>query len=407
MRTLKTKIIIAVTCLVISAQLATGMFIIFGVNKVLHQENHRLGLAVAYDLAHVCARSLISQDLAELRRYIRYTLSQEDVTQAMVVNVDCRIIMHSNLAKVGEKYAGTCPGQGQPLFSEHYTNEAGETIVDVLAPIEAAGVQMGSAILSYSHIGIEQEIKILTRKILLILCIGSGVAILFAILLAEYIVRPIRHLSRAADELGSGHFNIKKLSTEYNDELGVLARSFYEMAGKLETEICHDALTNLYTRNVFKIRLVEEYARSQRHNSPFAVLMLDVDHFKKVNDTHGHAIGDEVLRHIAANLIGQTRGSDCPARYGGEEFIVLLPETHRRAALHVAEKIRVRVETDSFLLPDGGKIPLTVSIGIAMFPEDTNDFNQLVDLADQAMYQAKKNGRNSLFEAILLPKSSA
>ncbi|MBU0665637.1 MAG: diguanylate cyclase [Proteobacteria bacterium] len=399
MKTLQAKIIVQVICLIVGAQLVTGLLILSQVEKAMHHENHQLGLALAYDLAHVCARSLISQDLAELRNYIRYTMSQEYVTQAMVVDNDCRILMHNKLEKVGEKYKGTCPEQGQYLFSEHYTNEAGETVMDVLAPIAAGGVQLGTAILSYSHIGIKNAVKILTRDIILIFSIGSLLAIFFAILLAEYVSRPIRHLSRAAKELGSGHFHIKKMDTEYNDEIGVLARSFYEMADKLETEVCHDALTSLYTRNVFQIRLVEEYARSQRNNIPFAVLMLDVDHFKMVNDTHGHEVGDEVLRHIAANLIGQTRGSDCAARYGGEEFIILLPETHRRAALHVAEKIRLRIETDPFLLLDGRKIQLTISIGIARFPEDTSDYNRLISMADQAMYKAKENGRNTVVEA--------
>ena len=405
MRTLKAKIILPVIGLVVCVQLATGLFIAFRVREALHQENHRHGLAVAYDLAHVCARSLISRDLAELRHYIRYTMAQEYVTQAMVVDDDCRIVMHSNLAKIGEQYAGTCPESGQSLISEHYRNATGETVVDAMAPIESAGVQLGTAILSYSHIGIENEIKLLTRKIALILCLGSGVACLFAILLAEYIVRPIRHLSRAAEELGSGHFNIKKMETEYSDEIGELAKSFYEMADKLEAEVCHDTLTGLFTRNVFQIRLAEECARSQRHNSSLAVLMLDVDHFKKVNDTHGHGIGDEVLRHIATTLSGQTRSSDCSARYGGEEFVVLLPDTSPSAVLHVAEKIRSKVEADCFRLPDGGAIPLTVSIGVALFPEDTSDYAWLVELADQAMYEAKKSGRNAVVRASALKRA--
>lgn len=407
MRTLKAKIILPVIVLVVGVQLATGLFIVFRVREALHQENHRHGLAVAYDLAHVCARSVISRDLAELRNFIRYTMAQEYVTQAMVVDDDCRIVMHNNLAKIGEQYAGTCPEPGESLVSEHYRNAAGETVVDAMAPIESAGVRLGTAILSYSHIGIENEIKLLTRKIALILCLGSGVACLFAILLAEYIVRPIRHLSRAAEELGSGHFNIKKMETQYSDEIGELARSFYEMADKLEAEVCHDSLTGLFTRNVFQTRLAEECARSQRHNSSLAVLMLDVDHFKKVNDTHGHGIGDEVLRHIAATLNGQTRSSDCSARYGGEEFVVLLPDTSPAAALHVAEKIRSTVEADCFRLPDGGTIPLTVSIGVALFPEDTGDYAWLwlVELADQAMYEAKKSGRNAVVRANSLKRA--
>lgn len=406
MRTLKAKIFLPVIGLVLGVQLATGLLIVFQVEEALHHENHRRGLTVAYDLAHVCARSLISRDLAELRNFVRYTMEQEYVTQAMVVDDDCRIVMHNNLAKIGERYAGTCPEPRQSLISEHYRNATGELMVDAMAPIESAGVHLGTAILSYSHIGIENEINLLIRKIALILCLGSGIASLFAILLAEYIARPIRHLSRAAEELGRGHFNIKKMETQYNGEIGELARSFYQMADKLEAEVCHDALTGLFTRNVFQTRLTEECARSQRHNTSLAVLMLDVDHFKQVNDTHGHGIGDEVLRHIAATLSGQTRSSDCPARYGGEEFVVLLPDTSPSAALHVAEKIRSKVEADCFRLPGNGTIPLTVSIGVALFPEDTGDYAWLwlVELADQAMYEAKKSGRNCVVPASALKR---
>ncbi|HIJ90983.1 MAG: diguanylate cyclase [Desulfobulbaceae bacterium] len=407
MKTLKAKISVQIICLIVGAQLATGLLIVFQVHKAMHHENHNLGLAVAYDLAHVCAKSLISADLAELRNYIRYTMSQEYVTQAMVVDNDCRIVMHNNLAKVGEQYSRVCLQQEMPLFGEHYTNERGETVVDILAPIEAGGVRLGSAILTYSHIGIDNEVTILTRKIFLIFFISSMIAILFAILLAEYVSRPIRHLSRAADELGSGQFNIKKMGTKYSDEIGELARSFYVMAGKLEKEICHDTLTGLHTRNVFQIRLAEECANSLRHNSPLALLMLDVDHFKKVNDTHGHGVGDAVLRHIAATLHEANRVGDCLARYGGEEFVVLLPATQRQGALHVAEKIRQRIETHSFQLPDGTKIPLTVSIGIALFPEDTGEYAWLLELADQAMYEAKKKGRNTVVEASALKSTDA
>lgn len=399
MKTLKVKIIILFVCLVVVAQLATGLLIVARVRAAMHHENHQHGLVVAYDLAHVCARSLISRDLIELRNYIRYAMEQEYVTQAMVVTDDCRVVMHNNLLKVGEKYAGTCPPQGQMLVGEHYANEAGETVVDVFAPIEVSGVQLGTAIISYSHIGIEKETKLLTRNIFLILFIGSGVAIVFAILLAEYIARPIRSLSQAAEELGRGHFDIKKMTADYSDEIGELARSFYRMADNLEKDVCHDALTGLYARNVFQMRLVEECSHGLRYHCPLAVLMLDVDFFKKVNDCYGHGIGDAVLRHIATTLSGQTRGGDCLARYGGEEFVLLLPETERRGALHVAEKIRSMVEAEAFGLPDGSKIPLTVSIGVALFPDDTNDYASLLELADRAMYEAKKNGRNSVCQA--------
>jgi diguanylate cyclase (GGDEF)-like protein len=154
-----------------------------------------------------------------------------------------------------------------------------------------------------------------------------------------------------------------------------------------------DAMTGLYNR-----RFLEEYASqmvatSQRRQSPFSVLMLDLDYFKQVNDTHGHEAGDKVIRTLADILQRNVRSSDMAVRYGGEEFLLALIDTPADYAVKVAEKIRLEVEGTKIPLP-GGMLQKTISIGVAEYPGDSDTFWQVVKFADVALYKAKASGRN-------------
>ena len=161
----------------------------------------------------------------------------------------------------------------------------------------------------------------------------------------------------------------------------------------LRESALRDAMTGLYNR-----RFLEEYvgtlvAGSQRRKSPFAVLMLDLDFFKQVNDTHGHEAGDKVIKTLSDILQRNVRTSDMAVRYGGEEFLLVLMDTAAEAALKVAEKIRSEVEATKIPLP-GGMLQKTISIGVAEYPQDSDTFWQVVKFADVALYQAKSSGRN-------------
>ncbi|MCX8087232.1 MAG: GGDEF domain-containing protein [Rhodocyclaceae bacterium] len=163
----------------------------------------------------------------------------------------------------------------------------------------------------------------------------------------------------------------------------------------LRENALRDAMTGLYNR-----RFLEEYvsalvATSQRRKSPFSVLMLDLDFFKQVNDTHGHEAGDKVIKTLADILQRNVRSSDMAVRYGGEEFMLLLLDTGAEAALKVAEKIRADVEATKIPLP-GGMLQKTISIGVAEFPNDSDSFWQVVKFADVALYKAKATGRNKV-----------
>lgn len=166
---------------------------------------------------------------------------------------------------------------------------------------------------------------------------------------------------------------------------------------RLEALAHTDPLTHLLNRRALTIRLVAELERVRRYNSPLTMLMIDLDHFKLVNDTFGHLVGDEVLRGIAMILQRSVRSVDMVARYGGEEFVIVLPETGETGAVAFAERIRQRVEQHSFDAQRAAMVKVSVSIGVSFFPAPhVESAEDLFARADAALYRAKDQGRNQV-----------
>lgn len=161
-----------------------------------------------------------------------------------------------------------------------------------------------------------------------------------------------------------------------------------------------DALTGVHNRRYFEQRLREEVDRSLRKGSPLSCLLIDLDHFKQVNDRHGHLIGDAVLREVSEQVKDQLRLSDAMARYGGEEFAVLLVQTDTASAIAIAERIRERVLSRPVVLPDGETLSVTLSVGVSTLHQAVRGADvdararELVAAADRALYAAKRAGRN-------------
>ncbi|MHB9098357.1 MAG: GGDEF domain-containing protein, partial [Syntrophales bacterium] len=163
-----------------------------------------------------------------------------------------------------------------------------------------------------------------------------------------------------------------------------------------------DELTGLFNRRGFFPQGEREFERAARFNRPLAAVMFDIDHFKRVNDTHGHPVGDRVLQALAACFRQNTRGIDVVGRYGGEEFILLLPETLIPEAIQIAERLRSSIEELAVpVRPANGDSPtvdvrVTTSAGIAVVQPDVRTLNALIDLTDRALYRAKTFGRNRI-----------
>jgi diguanylate cyclase (GGDEF)-like protein len=214
------------------------------------------------------------------------------------------------------------------------------------------------------------------------------------------ILLPLQTLEEGTHRIGEGDL-FHRVVIESGDEIGRLGRSFNAMAEKLERGQAtlenlsvHDGLTGLFNYREFRRRLKEEADRSRRYGRPFSLLLLDLDHFKVINDTHGHQAGDEVLRAMA-NLISQgVRPVDKVARYGGEEIALILPETPGGKALIVAERVRSLVANHPVSLSTGTAVTLTCSIGVGAFGEDGASDNEIIGAADSALYAAKHAGRN-------------
>jgi diguanylate cyclase (GGDEF)-like protein len=157
-----------------------------------------------------------------------------------------------------------------------------------------------------------------------------------------------------------------------------------------------DRLTNLYNRGYWEECLEQEFHRRKRYSGNAALVMFDIDHFKPVNDTYGHQLGDDVIRMVAHELLVTQRETDIAGRYGGEEFCVLLPDTDAEQALLMAERLRKRIadiaiEVDS---EQGDPLNITISLGIAAFDSDLHSHNDWIERADKALYQSKHNGRD-------------
>lgn len=232
------------------------------------------------------------------------------------------------------------------------------------------------------------------------LVIMSVVAFVGSFLVRQWIIAPLSELENAAQKFTAGHLEYR-IPVHSRDEIGNVACTFNEMASALKRDrdilrslSIHDQLTGLLNRKEFQRLLDLEIARSQRHGRMLALLMIDVDHFKIVNDRYGHPVGDTVLRNVADRFFAALRPNDVVARYGGEEFIVMLPETDGAGAVTIAERLRTQVRATPMDIAQDIQPVVTVSVGIAIYPVDADATEDLVAAADRALYAAKAAGRD-------------
>ena len=244
------------------------------------------------------------------------------------------------------------------------------------------------------------------RSIMLQIVIGMSLTgILIAAILARAITHPIEVLGAAVQNF-SGKGEAPALPVERQDEIGALARRFAELRTQIGQQLAelehrrselehlarHDALTGLPNRALFDDRMAVALAAARRDDGRLALLFVDVDHFKPINDRLGHVVGDRVLEGVAARIRQCIRESDTAARVGGDEFVVLLPGVASAAdAARVADKIRAAIDRPFVI--DGHALAVSVSMGLAHYPQDGTDATALARHADRAMYRDKAEGK--------------
>ena len=255
------------------------------------------------------------------------------------------------------------------------------------------------------------------------------VILLFSVLAYKVtvaIMQPIHALSSGAQRILDGHIDHQiPPPAIHDDELGLLTHTFNEMMRKLRSNQVEierdrvrlaekneelqsanevlsqlsitDGLTKLHNHRYFQDHLTREIKRVSRTNAPLSLILIDIDDFKLLNDTHGHAAGDEVLITLATIMNESARESDLIARYGGEEFVILMPNTDLPGAVHLAEKIHMAVESTRLIIGDRMKPTLvTISLGVALFKGNRREF---FAEADRALYRAKAAGKNCVIIA--------
>ncbi len=255
------------------------------------------------------------------------------------------------------------------------------------------------------------------------------IILLFSVLaykITVALMKPIEALSVGAQRIAAGHLDYQiPHPANGDDEMGLMTQAFNSMMNKLRSNQLEieqdrirlaekneelqraneilaqlsitDGLTKLHNHRYFQDHLTREIKRVSRTKAPLSMILLDIDDFKQLNDTHGHAAGDEVLVSLAAIMNDSARESDLIARYGGEEFVILMPNTDLAGAVHLAEKIRMAVESTRLIIGDNMKpVDITISLGVALYNGNRREF---FAEADRALYQAKAAGKNCVIIA--------
>ncbi|MEW5737490.1 MAG: diguanylate cyclase [Myxococcota bacterium] len=347
-------------------------------------------------------------------------MASRDLLELVVLDDQGRVLAHSE------------PEAFNTVLTDDFTREALDSDAPVwaregkayrIAVPAVSGIRWATVSAKFSLARLEEGFfRARLRLALASLALFAVLSLMLYVGLDRLVVKPVRALQQAVRRMGEGHLGTRapalksaelselsetmnKMATALQHERENLehvvaerTRELQELNARLERLAVTDGLTGVYNHRRFQEAINTELLRSERHKRPMGVLMIDVDFFKKVNDAMGHPAGDELLRRLAEVLSADLRQTDLIARYGGEEFAVVLPETTKSEALQVGERMRLAVEEK---INQGTPWPtkVTVSVGVATYPEDGKTTEQLISAADQAMYVAKRQGRNRVVGA--------
>jgi diguanylate cyclase (GGDEF)-like protein len=454
---IRTKLTLLVAGLLVPLIGLSGLLAVALVEDLLVEEMRQRGLSLLSSLAVPCSVSLASHEIERLDDFLAQFRADEnaadspfgndsptardpirDLLYLCVVDPSGRVMAHTRETAYGEMradpFSRKALASAQPIFERLQTADGTDSLA-VAVPVQS-GLRWGTLIAELSLDRLHARTARMRWQVLTITLILIALTVLaLTIGLRQLVVRPVQDLSRAAERLGSGELEQRVAVRSQRDELGTLARVFnatakqlYEYTHELESKVQErsqevyqknaeltqtnqrlteaykrleevattDGLTGLANKSHLLSRLDFEVLRAHRGGHQLSLMMMDVDHFKHYNDTHGHLPGDRLLAQLAELLRANLRSIDIIGRFGGEEFCVVLLDTGKRAAYRAAEKIRRAIERHRFEGDEqqpGGT--LTISIGVAELEADPQTGpDRLIERADQALYKSKAGGRN-------------
>ena len=398
--------------------------------KDLFTQLRQRGEVMVRFLAENLANPLYRYDINIISELTNSTLAQKDVEY--VYDEDGKIV-HDGKDEI--PLFGKILGDEVSIAavaSPELLVQAGNAVFDFAMPIYLGEIEpklLGGVRLGLRVEGISADIRQmkddlgeiaaagLRRNLIIVVATTFGLmffALVLTLFVSRSLVRPIREIASYATHIGHGNYDVT-LSIERHDEIGELANAFTDMSKNLRRSTdeirqlaYHDSLTQLPNRLMFRQHLESALAHAQRHGERIALMFIDLDDFKRINDTLGHSAGDSLLREFARRLVDCVRVYDYVAvmketvsgrdpgvaRLGGDEFTILLPDIHAPLDAAVVARRLLKAVTRPFIL-DSNEMMVGASIGITTFPDDGDDAESLLKNADVAMYQAKDSGKNS------------
>ena len=332
----------------------------------------------------------------------RFMDTDKDISYVIITDSNGKVLFADSREIAPHQYKNFIGKQADRIMSlAGSLGDSSPETMRVNVPAMVNKGQRGTITVAFGSRSLAAATEAMQTKLLCTFALAFLAGLFGAILLAKAITCPLKRLITAARAVEAGDLGVS-VPVSSHDEIGQLADSFNRMVfalkqstEKLIERANSDSLTGLYNHRYYQERVRSEIKRAERYDRPMSVIMLDIDHFKSLNDTHGHPVGDTVLQEMAKVLYTEARGEiDIITRYGGEEFALILPETELEGARAVAERIRLGVQRHVFEGKDGETMPVTISLGVAQFPIHSAEPEGLIMAADLAMYQSKSMGRN-------------
>jgi diguanylate cyclase (GGDEF)-like protein len=361
------------------------------------------GKAVAAAVAPLIVPELRRNDLEPLRVYFSGITASKEISYVQVVDQNGKTLVESDpgigdhpAKHLNTKTIAALRNEGGILEVPWDLDETG---IDVFVPLPDHS--------SYLRIGVNFDTMVkedtprVIRQMLYFTLIVGFVMVMGLVVLLSYILHPLRQLRIGFMNVAAGNLDYR-VPSYTKDEVGQVVQAFNGTIARLRRAFVEieelarrDALTNLPNRRAFDERLMAEAARSRRYGHPFGLIILDIDHFKDVNDRHGHPTGDEVLKLVGRTIMANIRETDMAARIGGEEFGIVLPESGTYEVTNVAEKLRESIGGCEIFHKQGPTpLKVTVSAGAACSGGHLVTQDSIMSAADAALYRSKNEGRN-------------